>query len=186
MRTVPDGPAARPLPGRQRLPRRVAPRRSRGLTLIELVVAITLIGVVGGALVASFGWLSGRGVDPLMQRQALAVAESMLGEVMAQGVAVSDPDGGADGAGPEAGESRTDGANPFDHVNDYDGFDQTGVTTLDGSAVPGLGAYRVRVSVSPQAVGGMAADQGWWVEVTVDDPAGRAVVLAAWRAVLSP
>lgn len=163
-----------------------AARRSRGLTLIELVVAITLIGVVGGALVASFGWLSGRSVDPLTQRQALAVAESMLAEVMAQGVALSDPDGGADGTGPEAGESRTDTGTPFDHVNDYEGFDQTGVTALDGSAVPGLTAYRVRVSVSPQAVGGLAADQGWWVEVTVDDPAGRAVVLAAWRAVLSP
>ena len=155
---------------------------ARGLSLIELVVCITLIGVVAAMLVDVFGRMAGRSADPLVQRQALAVAESMLQEVLAQGTGTTDQSGVADGMGPEPGESRTGGGTLFDHVNDYNGLDMPGMLTTDGSAVPGLQAYRVRVAVRQQAMGVVPDTQGLWVEVRVTAPGGSEVLLASWRA----
>jgi len=154
------------------------------MTLVELVVAITLVGAAAAAMVSSFGWLTQQSSDPLVTRQATAVGEAMLAEVLAQGTGSTDPDGGAEGLGPESGEARGSTTLPFDHVNDYHGFDQTGVTALDGGAIAGLEAYRVRVSVRAATLGSGTPSQGWWVDVRVGMPGGGEVLLSGWKAAL--
>ena len=160
--------------------------RSRGLSLIELVVCIALIGVVAAMLLRIFGGLAGRSADPLVQRQALAVAESMLQEIMAQGTGSTDQSGVANALGPEAGESRTGAGVLFDNVDDYDGLVMAGVRATDGSVVPGLEAYTVNVAVRAQAVGSVPASHGLWVDVRVTGPGGSEVLLSGWRARIDP
>jgi len=155
---------------------------ARGLSLVELVVCIALIGAVAAMLVNTFANLAGRSADPLVQRQAMAVGESMLAEILAQGTGSVDQSGGANAIGPEAGESRTGAGVPFDNVDDYHGLAMAGVVAVDGSPVPGLEGYTVSVTVRAQTIAGVPADQGLWVDVRVAGPGGTEVLLSGWRA----
>jgi len=155
---------------------------ARGLSLVELVVCIALIGAVAAMLVNTFATLAGRSADPLVQRQAMAVGESMLAEILAQGTGSVDQSGMANAIGPEAGESRTGVGVPLDNVDDYHGLVMAGVVSVDGSPVPGLERYTVSVTVRAQAVAGVPVNQGLWVDVRVAGPGGTEVLLSGWRA----
>lgn len=154
-------------------------RRQRGASLIELIVLIVVVGIVATAAMGALATMSARSADPLVQRQALAVAQSLLDEITAQPT----PDG--DALGPEAGEARGSATAPFNHVNDYHGFSMTSIRHFDGTPIAALESYSASVSVRAQAVGNVPADAGWWVEVRVTGPGGAEVVLAGWRARLS-
>lgn len=147
-----------------------ARRAGRGATLIELVVAIAVAGLVVTGTWAAWTTLQGRSADPLAQRQALAVAESLLAEIQLRGT------------GSPSGAGGTD-RRAFTAVQDYHGLAlDDGITDIDGTPIPGLAAYRARVSVTPRALHGVPADGGWWIEVRVTGPQGGApVVLAGWR-----
>lgn len=162
--------------------------RGRGLSLVELVVCIALIGAVAALLVSTYAQLSNRSADPLVQRQALAVAESLLQEIMAQGTGGTDQSGVANASGPEPGESRSGSGVLFDHVDDYDGLTLNPITTAESVALPGLEAYTASVAVRTLALnnGGGTASQGWWVDVRITAPGGSVVLLSGWRAALTP
>jgi MSHA pilin protein MshD len=158
------------------------PHRQRGVTLVELVLFIVIVSVVMSAVLNLLALSAARAADPLVTRQSLAIAESLLDEVLSQPVASADPDGGADAVGPEGGESRSSSTLPFDHVNDYDGLVLNGITTVDGAAVPGLQDYRAAVQVRGEGFNGMAAGFGWLVTVTVTTPDGSTLRLSGFRA----
>jgi hypothetical protein len=98
--------------------------------------------------------------------------------------------------GPEPGETRYSATTPFDHVNDYHGFDSntavpTGIRTLDGTLIPGLDGYRVTVSVTGQALGGISNDasgkpQSLLITVTVTGPGDTTVVVSGYRTRYAP
>jgi len=156
--------------------------RARGATLIELVLFVLIVGIAAASVLGALGLSAGRSADPLLQRQALAIAESLLHEILAQPYTHADPDGGAEALGPEPGEARGSPVAPFDHVNDYQGYAAAGAVDADGSALPGLGGYAVQVSVQPQALDNIGAADGLLVRVTVTPPAGAALTLAGLRA----
>lgn len=152
--------------------RAAAPHRraQRGATLVELVVALTLLAVLMGSVWSAWALLGRSSADPLLARQALAVAQSLLREVELQ------PLPGAATTAPTAGRTG------FASITDYDGLAMTGISDAEGTAVPGLEAYGASVSVTPAALADAASTHGWWVQVTVTGPDGRALTLAQWRA----
>lgn len=165
---------------------RAGARGSRGATLVELVVAIVVVGVVVAAAFGALGRHLTGSSDPMVVQQALAVARGLLEEVLAQGTDAVDPDGGADGFGPEPGEVRGSAASPFDHVNDYDGYTMgAGIVAYDGTPIAGLEGYGATVAVAAQALGDLPASSGYLVTVTVTAPGGARVALDGFRARLS-
>lgn len=161
-------------------------RRQRGVTLVELVLAILIVSIAVASVLGVLGLTAGRSADPLLSRQALAAAESLLAEIVAQPFTAADLDGGANALGPEAGESRGSATTPFDHVDDYHGYTMNGIVAADGTPIAGLSGYRAAVSVQPQALGNVPAGEGLLVTVTIAAPDGRAVALSAFRARLAP
>lgn len=120
-------------------------RLSAGFTLAEMLVAIVVIGVgLAGVLLAFQTTVKGS-ADPLVQRQLLAVAESLLEEALSKPFTPQ--------AGGGAGGCARDG---FNDVDDYHGYASTGVCEINGSAVPGLSAYAVSVQVSASTLAGVA------------------------------
>ncbi|MES3021155.1 MAG: prepilin-type N-terminal cleavage/methylation domain-containing protein [Pseudomonadota bacterium] len=102
-------------------------RRERGLTLIELIIFIVVIGIGVLGLMIVFELTSSPAADPLQRKQALLIAEGLLEEVELARFTYCHPDdpaaetaADADGCsipeavGPRAGELR-----PFYNVNDY-------------------------------------------------------------------
>lgn len=118
----------------------------RGISLIELILFIVIMGVALGGILAVMNRVTNRSVDTLLRKQALAVAESLLEEVELMPFTYCDPDDptAASAASPILGagscsirveglgldtvfvpqpadETRYSNTSPFDNVNDYNG-----------------------------------------------------------------
>lgn len=185
--------------------RRVTPCAApRGLTLVELIVFVAVVAVGAAGILLVLNYTTQRSSDPLPQRQALAIAESLLEEVALMPLTWCDPDdpaaatatGAADCAvaeaiGPEPGEARGSPAAPFDNVNDYHGYDSAagplpGIRDITGLAVPGLEAYRAVVTVTPEPLGAIPAGDALRITVTVTGPANTRVILDGYRTRFAP
>ena len=146
----------------------------RGLTLIELIVFIVIVGVALAGILTVFNVTTRSSTDPMIRKQMLAIAEAVLEEVQLQPFTLCDPDdpNAASGVGcttleaigPEAGETRGSATTPFDNVNDYNGL--AGITTsITGGAMPS--GYSAAVSVAQDALNGIAATDSLRITVTV-------------------
>lgn len=176
--------------------------RQRGLSLIELLVFIVIVGVAVTGVLSVFSMNARASVDPAIRKQATAIAESLLDEVMSKPYTFCDPDDAnaatatspADCAtmqetamGPEAGETRYDNLTPFDNVNDYAGFTMNPINDITNTAVPGLGAYTATVRVQDAgAFNGMPAGETLLVTVTVTAPGNQNVSLSGYRTRYAP
>jgi MSHA pilin protein MshD len=132
----------------------------RGVTLVELVVAIVVISTAGAALVGTLSYLSGTGSEYLLQAQAQSIADAYLQEIT--GKSFADPDG-VDG---ETNRQQ------FDDVDDYNGLDSPAAYDEAGNLA---GNFRVRVSLTPGGLGAIPASDVWRVDVTVDYASGSAL-----------
>lgn len=113
-----------------------------GVTLVELIVFIVIISVALVGVLKTLEIANRGSVDPMLSKQALAIAESLLTEIEQQPFTFCDPDdanattatsaasctnsqdkGGAALTSPTpTTESRYSTTNPFDNVADYGGF----------------------------------------------------------------
>lgn len=149
-------------------------RRASGVSLIEVLIFIVLVSVGIAGLLAAFDVNVRTSADPMIRKQLVAVAESMLDEVLAQPLT-------GNGVRPPATQASR-AASLFDEVDDYNGFATTGIYAIDGaSPVSGLSAYSVAVSVdSAAALAGAAAGAVRLVTVTVSGN-GERFVLAGYK-----
>lgn len=170
-------------------------RREGGFSLVEQIVFIVVVGVAVAGVLLALNVVTRGSVDPMIQKQALAVAEAVLEEVQLQSFTYCDPDDpqaatalsasvgatgcsaggveaiGAEAAAPYGPETRLGGTTPFDNVNDYNTFSMTGITDIAGNAITGLDSYTVNVNVAGQALGGIGAAESLLITVTVTHPA---------------
>lgn len=114
---------------------------SRGFTLIELIVVIVVLsaGLVG--ILAAFNNTVSRSADPMLQQQAIALAEGYLEEIMGMRCP------GASPGGTVRGE--------WAFVADYDGVDDQPPVDVSGNPLAGLGGYRVQVTVANDTLAGV-------------------------------
>ncbi|MGH8679474.1 MAG: type IV pilus modification PilV family protein [Burkholderiales bacterium] len=188
-------------------PRAPSPRQ-RGITFIELIIFIMVVGIgVAGILLVYSVTLKGS-TDPMVRKQLLAVAEAVMEEAQLMAFTICDPDdsqaataassanctGGTDGAndesklplGPETGEIRGSNTTPFDNVSDYHGYSIAGITDIAGNAIPGLGAYSVQVTVSQLSLNGIPAAESLSITVTASGPGNQSLSLSGFRTRYAP
>jgi MSHA pilin protein MshD len=178
-------------------------RRERGLSLIEVVVFIVVLGIGLAGMAILYNQLTLASVDPLVRKQAVAIANSLMEEIQLRPFTYCDPDDplvytaanpGACGIqelmppGNEQAETRS-GATPFDNVNDYHGYSMAGILDVNGNPVAGLGGYNAVVAVVP--AGGdfpaaVPAAAALHITVTVTGPANVSVVLDGYRLRYAP
>ena len=174
-------------------------RRARGVTLLELIVFIVVVSVAVVGVLTALNLSNSASTDPMIQKQALAIAEALLEEVQLQPFTYCDPDdanaanalnaagctGGANGAndesklplGPETGETRLSTTTPYDNVSDYNAFSMgPGITDISGSAITGLGSYSASVTVAQQALDVIPAAASLLITVTVTTPSPNITV----------
>ncbi len=143
----------------------------RGLTLVELIMAIVIISVALSGVLLVMNFTTAHSADPMLEHQAVAIAESYLEEILLRPIA--DP-----GGGPEGG--RTD----FDNVADYNGLNDNGARDQFDIPVVALGAYQVQVAVqNTTALGSPAVPMAdcLKVDVTVTHPSGINMTLTGYR-----
>lgn len=144
----------------------------RGFTLVEVVVLIVVIGIATAGVLLVFQNTVRRSADPQVYKQALAIAEAMLDEILLAGY-VHDVT-----AAPRAN---------FNDVDDYNGFNTAGgMTDMQGGAVPGLANYDVAVVTAPATLNDTGASlaavgEARRVTVTVRHTSGVSVSVEGYR-----
>ena len=133
-------------------------RRQRGVTLVELVVAIVVIAMAGSALIGTLSYLAGTSGTTLRQAQAQAIADAYLAEI--NGKSFTDPDG-VDG---EANRAL------FDDVNDYIGF-----------AASEPGNFPVNVAVNAGTLTGIPNNAVFRIDVSVEYDTNATAVATGYR-----
>lgn len=175
--------------------------RQRGLSLVEVVVFIVVLGIGLAGMAVIYNQLTLASVDPVVRKQAVAIANSLMEEIQLQPFTLCDPDdanvfvapvppcGTAEGLGAEAGEARS-GATRFDNVSDYHGFSMAGITDVNGTPVSGLELYAASVTMvnagATDFPGGVPADAALRITVTVSAPPNVEVRLQGYRLRYAP
>jgi MSHA pilin protein MshD len=178
--------------------------RHSGVTLVELVMFIVLIGIAFGALMLALSQFTRTSADPVASKQSLAIGEALLDEIELMPFTYCDPDDAnastatstagcnsiVEASGPEAGETRGGTTTPFDNVNDYHGYQMlSGILDAAGAAVTGLSQYRVtNVTVAAADLGTITSASGnaLRIRVTVQAPDGTSLTLEGYRARYAP
>lgn len=156
--------------------------RQRGISLIELIMFIVIISVALAGILLVMNTTNKSSADPLVTKQALAIAESLLEEVELQPFTYCEPDdanapyataatsaqcpkaggiGGVEAMGPEteAGVPETRGSltTPFDNVNDYSGFSMPAGAIMNiANANTGVSGYSAAITMTQPALNGIA------------------------------
>jgi MSHA pilin protein MshD len=151
-------------------------RRQRGLTLLETVMFMVIVGIALAAILQVLNYTAGQSADPLRRKQALMIAEGLLEEVQLAKFTFCDPwSDNFEEAGSAAecilperfGQENTGPLNgrPFDNINDY--VSAPGVKTAafgagdaltDANGDPmNVEGYSAHVTISPASLGGIDA-----------------------------
>lgn len=170
--------------------KRIAPiaLRQRGMTLVELIISIAIIGIAVAGVLGVMSATTMRSADPMVREQAQLIAEAYMEEILLK--AFVDPS--ANTICPAVPALRTD---YHDNVCDYRGLIDAGARNQFGTAIPALSDYTVNVTVSPSPadltagvdLNGIANDytNSWIrvlrVDVTVTGPNGTSTVLTGYR-----
>jgi MSHA pilin protein MshD len=181
------------------------PARAAGLSLIELIVFILVIGVALAGVLSAINIGARASADPMVRKQALAAAESLLEEIEQQPFTYCDPrDNNASTATSSAGCSNTSfsmdapanwgagktryGPTFFDNVADYNNFSMNGsLNDVFQQSASRLAGYSATVSVSQVGAGfGLSNNaDALRIDVTVTG-SGESVTLTGYRFRHSP
>ena len=174
---------------------------SRGVTLVEMVVVISVLGVALTGLTLTLGRVNIDGAATLQETKAIELAESLAGEIRSKRYDENSPvsgvppcDGVSGGSactasaslGLEAGETASPYTRVnFDDVDDYDGVDEgsgsaTGHDLLDVAGNQRSGYQNFRVQIAVAYSGNVAPRSGELtdskkVQLTITQPNGEAL-----------
>ncbi len=144
-------------------------QRQAAFTLIEIITTIVIIAIAATAIMSVFTSTIKTSADPMIQQQAVSIAEAYMEEILLK--PFSDPDGVI---------NETD-RKIFDDIFDYDGLNDNGATDQNGTSITSLGDYTVTVSVTNSALNGIAAANAALVVVTVSHTVLGPIVLQGYR-----
>jgi MSHA pilin protein MshD len=145
--------------------------QNRGVTLIEMVVAITVVAIAATTILGVLGAVASRSADAMMQQQAIAIAGSYLDEIMQRWVVDPQP-----GAPPNTGRGS------WDLVDEYNGLVDVGAHDQFGNPIVALSAYTVSVITSQSsALTGVPAAATRRIDITVSYAPSRSVTVSGYR-----
>lgn len=134
-----------------------------GISLVELVIFIVIVGVAVAGVLSVMNFTSRHSADPMVRKQALAIAEALLEEIELQpftychpgdtkALTASDP---SQCTGSTAGSEDTlpttsplGSPRTANNVADYTNFSMSPIVDIIGTPITGLGAYTASVSIT--------------------------------------
>jgi MSHA pilin protein MshD len=145
--------------------------RHRGVTLVELVVAITIVAIAATTILGALAAVATRSADAMLQQQAIAIAESYLSEILQRWVIDPNPT-----TPPNTGRAS------WDLVDQYNGLVDVGAHDQFGNPIASLNNYTVSVSTSQSsALAGVPAAAARRVDITVSYSPSASVTLSGYR-----
>jgi len=140
--------------------------RQAGITLIELIISIVVIGLAAAAILGVYTNIIRASADPMIRAQAIAIAEAYMDEIIAHPL--------------EGSASEGDARATLDNVPAFNNLSDSGAVNAAGRAIDGLENYQIQVSV--EAGNPFGSVSGYRIAVEVQDNAGTVnMTLTAWR-----
>ena len=180
--------------------------RPRGFSLIEVVIFIVVLGIGVAGMAVIYNQLTISSVDPVVRKQAVAIANSLMEEIQLRPFTLCDPDdpnvftaptpacGTPEIIGVEGTESRY-GPTFFDNVSDYNGFQMLGsIQDISNNTILELNGFRADVTVvnagadfvTVPVTPAIPADAALRISVIVTGPANVRVALQGYRLRYAP
>ncbi|NMM37558.1 MAG: type II secretion system protein [Glaciimonas sp.] len=138
--------------------------RQRGISLIELIMFIVIVSVGIAGILSVMNVTTKASADPLLRKQALAIAESLLEEIELQPFTYCAPDDtnaltAANAAGcavpansedslPTAARVSNVAQRDAANVADYTNFAMAPIRDISGTQINGLAAYSASVAIT--------------------------------------
>lgn len=144
-------------------------KSQRGLSLLELIVFIVIVGVALAGVLVVFNETTRHSTDPLVRKQAMAAAESLMEEL--QAVHYLCP------SGASCSVTTTSNRTSLHALDDYDGFTMSGIRAIDGTLISPLAGYTAAVEITDETLNGRTGKR---VSVTVGR-ASETITLDSWR-----
>lgn len=127
-------------------------RRQNGVTLVELIITIVIIGIAMSALVSALSTGISRSAQPMLEGKALELSQAYLDEIQAMRFDDQSPIGGGAVLAANSpctvsneGQSRAS----FDDVDDYNGVNDSPPVLIESSIdMSTYVNYQVMVSVA--------------------------------------
>lgn len=107
--------------------------RQHGFTLVELIVAITIISGIGATVLALMATMSQRSAEAMGDTRRATIAKSYLDEILSK---------------PFACESASSARAEYDCVDDYAAISSEPVTDRFGTVLPDFEGYTVAVVIT--------------------------------------
>lgn len=165
--------------------------KSRGFTLIEIIITIVLVSTVMAGFAVMFTLNVEHSHRPYLRQKALAVANAFMEEISRKRWDENAPIGGgcvnagvSCGTGPaEAGIGTEEGARAdYDDVDDYDTItNQSPPQDSSGTDMPGYTGFSITVTVVKQAWNGVPLQDAKLITVDVTSPSNETTTLQAYR-----
>src|SRR5260221_3761251 len=142
--------------------------KERGFTLAEVVVLIVVISIALAGVMLAFSATVRGSADPMVTKQALAIAEGLLDEIQLSSYAA------VSGTGPNR-QDRNDG-------DDYNLYTTAGgMVGVDAGLIHGLGAYNVFPAIAVTTPGLNGVAEAKVIVVSVTGPNGVVVIVSGYR-----
>jgi len=190
----------------------VVDSKQRGISLIELIIFIVIISVALTGILLVMNTVTRNSADPLIHKQALAIAESLLEEVELMPFSYCDPDdasavvatspadctGGAGGPNDESASIGPEGAGSvggaegryaspqFDNVSDYNAFPFVAGAVEDINQRVAVTGYTASIAVAQTALGTVPVGESLRITVTVTGPDHVPIILDGYRTRYAP
>ena len=148
-------------------------RKSVGFTLIEVIVTIVVLSIAATAIMSMFTNTIRTSADPMIQQQALSVAEAYMEEI--QQKPFNDPGGGS-------GETARAA---FDDVSDYGTLINATIDDQNGVAISDLSDYSVTVTITSvtdvNELNGIISPDALRIRISIDHSVLDPIVLHGYR-----
>lgn len=187
---------------------RASDGRQAGISLVELVMFIVIVSVGVVGILSVMNVTTKSSADPMIRKQALAIAESLLEEIELQPFTYCFPDDPvylgatlpASSAACSPGKSEdvlpaaprvgnAEGvAREAQNVSDYHKFTMANpIRDIGGNTVAELAGYRAEVAISQVAFTDVAAPADTLkIDVTVTGPSDTSITLSGYRMRYAP
>jgi MSHA pilin protein MshD len=143
---------------------------AHGFTLIEIIITIVVLAIAATTLLSVFTSTARTSADPMIQQQAISIAEAYMEEIVLKNF--SDPD-------PEVDEA--DGRENYDDVQDYHNLIDIGAKNQNNNAISQLSDYSVTVKVEGAELNGILDTDSMRIDITVNHPAISPITITGYR-----
>jgi len=142
-------------------------QRNRGFTLLEIITTVVVIAVAATALMSVFSSTVATSADPVLEHQAVAIAEAYMDEIAAKDFDQTVP--------PALLRAE------YNSVRDYNNLPDTIVRDQNGIAIAALSDYSITVTVVSDSLNAIPMADSLRIDITVSHASIDPVLLSGYR-----